>query len=59
MARRYGLSFWLAILVFAATFVSAPKDTAELSWDIFRGVGEFGGAVVSELVNSDTAGEVQ
>ena len=58
MARRYGLTFWVVMLAALATFASAPQESAEFSWRVFQGVGEFGAGVVSELVGPDD-GEVR
>jgi len=52
MARRYGVSFYLALIVFAAVFVNAPMATLDVSWLAFKAIGEFGGSVVSELASN-------
>ncbi len=54
MARRYGLSWYVALVVLAAVFVKAPMETLEVSWTVFEAVGEFGGQVVSELASDDS-----
>jgi hypothetical protein len=52
MRRRYGLGFWAIVVAIFATFVAEPRATLDVSWQVFQGVGEFGGALVSELASS-------
>ena len=51
MRRRYGLGFWAVVLALFATFVAEPRATLDVSWQIFQGVGEFGGELVSDLAS--------
>ncbi len=57
LARRYGLSFYVALVVFLAIFVNAPLATLEVSWEAFKAIGEFGGSVVSELASGGSVGQ--
>ncbi len=57
MARRYGLSWYVGLVVLAAVFVKAPMETLEVSWAVFQAVGEFGGDVVSELASGDSGAQ--
>jgi len=57
MARRYGLSWYVGLIVAAAVFVKAPMDTLEVSWTVFQAIGEFGGQVVSELASDDSGAQ--
>ena len=51
MRRRYGLGFWAVVITIFATFVAEPRATLDVSWQVFQAVGEFGGALVSELAS--------
>ena len=55
MRRRYGLGGWAIVIALFATFIAEPRATLDVSWQIFHGVGEFGGALVSELASGDEA----
>ena len=56
LARRYGLSFWVTLVVLVATFATEPRATTRLAADALQAVGEFGGTLVVELL-SDGSGE--
>lgn len=56
MARRYGIAFWVVVLVVLATFIHEPAATARFAKDAFFAVGEFGGAVVVELSSGGAEG---
>jgi len=51
MRRRYGLELWAVLIALLATFVAEPRASLDVSWRVFQGVGEFGGAVVAELAS--------
>ncbi|MEM9561084.1 MAG: hypothetical protein AAGA93_00615 [Actinomycetota bacterium] len=51
MARRYGLGFYVTVAVLLAVFVNQPVAFLDVAWQMFSGIGEFGGAVVSELAS--------
>lgn len=55
MRRRFGLGAWAIVIALFATFVAEPRASLDVSWQVFQGVGEFGGAVVAELA-SDGSG---
>jgi hypothetical protein len=55
MRRRSGLGFWAVVLALFATFVAEPTATLSVARQIFENVGEFGGALVSELAAGDQA----
>jgi len=55
MRRRYGVGAWAVVIALFATFVAEPRASLDVSWQVFQGVGEFGGALVSELA-SDGSG---
>ncbi len=52
MGRRGG-GFWVAVVVLVATFAAEPGPSIEFTMDAFSVVGEFGGALVVELVSGD------
>lgn len=53
MGRRYGLGFYAVLLVLLAVFVNEPMATLEVTAQMFKAVGEFGGSVVSEQAAGD------
>ena len=55
MRRRYGLGFYAVVVALFAVFVAEPVAFLDVAWQVFQGVGEFGGALVSELA-SDSSG---
>jgi hypothetical protein len=55
MRRRSGPGAWAIVIALFATFVAEPRASLDVSWRVFQGVGEFGGALVSELA-SDGSG---
>lgn len=57
MRRRYGLGFYAVLVALFATFVAEPTATMDVSWQVFQRVGEFGGALVSELASDGRAVE--
>jgi hypothetical protein len=53
MRRRYGLGFYAVLVALFATFVAEPRASLEVSRQVFQGLGEFGGALVSELASDE------
>lgn len=51
MARRYGLGFYVTLVVLLAAFVNEPLAFLDVSWELFTNIGEFGGSIVSELAS--------
>jgi hypothetical protein len=56
MMRQRGYGHWVAVVVIVATFVAEPKASAEFSWEAFQAIGQFGGAVVVEVLEDEPAG---
>ena len=56
MARRYGIGFWAVIIALVATFIAEPSASRDVSVQVFQGLGDFGGAIVSELSDGEGAG---
>ena len=56
MYRRYPLGMLVAVVLFLATFVAEPGATMRFTAEAFSAVGEFGGALVSEIVSGDDTG---
>lgn len=53
MRRNKSSSFWLAAVILIATFAAEPKASAEFTKDALVAVGEFGGALVVEMVSDE------
>jgi hypothetical protein len=56
MRRRYGLGFWAVVIALFATFVAEPVASLDVARQVFEGVGEFGGSLVSELASNSSEG---
>ena len=47
--RRHSIGFWLVAIALVATFLAEPQSSLEVAGDAFTALGEFGGALVTEL----------